>query len=161
MFFSVSAVWRKHFQSFKLLIFLPTFFTYTFKLWRKERGIWPKIELTQSGTTWLLSQFLFSMNGCEWRGHVPEWLKKKKKKNTQQNTFSVKGGETAEWSRVILWGKHWFSGCRLGSKHKPGQLWQTKILIHVWDWINSWMLNPSRGNTTEGNLTSDHQLRWV
>lgn len=54
---------------------------------------------------------------------------KKKKKPNQQITFSMKGGEMAEWSRVILWGKHWFSGCRLGSKHKPGQLCQTKKLI--------------------------------
>ena len=33
-----------------------------------------------------------------------------------------------------------------------------EILIHVWDWIKSWMLSSGRGNTPEGNLTSDHQL---
>lgn len=73
---SILAVGQQLCQSFKL-IFLPTLLLIPLNHGEKQGAFDPR-EISQPGTTWPLSGFLFSMKGCGWRGHIPEWLKKKK-----------------------------------------------------------------------------------
>ena len=68
---SILAVGHKLCQSFKLRIFLRTLLLLPLNHGEKKGAFDPR-EISQSGTTWPLSGFLFSMKGCGWRGRVPE-----------------------------------------------------------------------------------------